>query len=330
VLPGLVRQVTLIVLLAACASGGSSGGTAAVPATGGGFSFEQALLADSSTFEPPVAFRAVAEGDWAEAALTGTLAGPRVEDSRWRLGEYCVVHFTGEVDVLATSEGAPLPTRKLGAGQCRNHTGFWQISAGRVYWWMPLSGGWSMEYYGDFLDDSTMLLRRYPLRRTGDRAWRAERNDAASSRASRLMELRAVKATYAVTANLRAVGESDWATRPGAGTAPSVAGTRWRMPGGCVLTFSSDVLARGTTSQRLTRSLASTECDGLRGSWQRVGKRVFWLVNLDSLAAVETYADVADTVMRARHFDLSRPSSAVPFTGTWNPSRSHTLVRFPR
>jgi hypothetical protein len=102
------------------------------------------------------------------------------------------------------------------------------------------------------------------------------------------------------------------------------------MPNGCVLAFGSTVLARGTRAQRLTRSLTSRDCEGLRGSWQQLGKRVFWLVNLDSLTAVETYADVADTVMRARHFDLSRPSTTAPFTGTWNPTRSHSLVRVRR
>jgi hypothetical protein len=329
--PSLVRQLAALAVLAGCASSsGSSGGAATATRPDAGLTFDQALVADSSTYEPTVAFRAVAETDWAEAALTGTLAGPRVENSRWRLGDDCTVHFTDDVDVLATSEGAPLPTRKLGAEQCRNHTGFWQISAGRVFWWMPLAGGWSAEYYGDFLDDSTMLIRRYSLRRTGDRAWRADRDAAVSGRASRLIEVRAVKATYAVTTNLRAVGEPDWATRPGSGSAPSVAGTRWRMPDGCVLTFGADVLARGTASQRLTRALSSAECDGLKGSWQQVGKRIFWLVNLDSLTAVETYADVADTVMHARHFDLNRPAAAVPFTGTWNPTRSHSLTRVRR
>jgi hypothetical protein len=61
-----------------------------------------------------------------------------------------------------------------------------------------------------------------------------------------------------------------------------------------------------------------------------MGKRVFWLVNIDSLTAVETYADVADTVMKARHYDLKRGSTKEPFQGTWDPTRSHTLTRVRR
>jgi hypothetical protein len=315
--------------IAACASG--SGGTRSPGGATGSLTFEQALLADSSTFDPPAEFRAVAEGDWAQAALTGSVAGTVVEGSRWRLGDSCEVHFTTEADVLAASESAPLPTRKLGADACRGHTGFWQISAGRVFFWMPLAGNWSVEYYGDFVDDSTMLLRRYPLRRSGPRTWRAERDASVVGRATRTVEARpAARASYEVTRALRAVGETDWATRPGAGTAASVAGTRWRTPAGCTLTFATTVLARGTQAQRLTRSLTSTGCDGLRGSWQQVGKRVLWLVNIDSLNAVETYADVADTVMRARHYDLRRASTRESFQGTWDPTRSHSLFRVRR
>lgn len=313
------------------ACGGAPGGgpqTSTEPAAAE-FTFANALVADSSTFEPPQGYRAISEGDWAEAARTGTLAGPSVDNSRWRLGDSCIVHFTTETDVLAASENAPLPTRKLGAESCHDHTGFWQISAGRVFWWMPLAGGWSVEYYGDFLDDSTMLLRRYPLRRTGDRSWRPERDDVVTGRASRIV-VRVAKATYEVTSNLKAVGEPDWATRPGAGSAPSVSGTRWRMENGCVVTFAATVLARGTAAQRLTRALTSTECDGLKGSWQQAGKRVFWLLNIDSLSAVEMYADVADTLMRARHVDLSRASSGDPFQGIWDPTKSETLVRVRR
>jgi hypothetical protein len=140
----------------------------------------------------------------------------------------------------------------------------------------------------------------------------------------------AVKATYVVTNALKAVGEADWATRPGAGTAATVAGTRWKTQTGCTLTFATTVLARGTTAQRLTRSLTSTECDGLKGSWQQVGKRVFWLVNIDSLTAVETYADVADSLMKARHYELKRASTKEPFQGTWDPTRSHTLTKVRR
>jgi hypothetical protein len=315
----------------ACAGSGASAGAAPGPQAAVALTFEQALAADSSNYEPSTAFRAVAEDDWAQAAMTGSVAGTKVEGSRWKLGDSCEVHFTNETDVLAASESAPLPTKKLGADACRGHSGFWQMSAGRVFFWMPLAGNWSVEYYGDFVDDSTMLLRRYPLRRSGPRAWRADRDAAVVARATRIMEVRAVaKASYDVTRALKAVGEGDWATRPGAGTATSVSGTRWRTPTGCVLTFASTVLARATTTQRLTRSVISTECEGLKGSWQQVGKRVFWLVNIDSLTAIETYADVADTLMRARHYDLKRASTKEAFQGTWDPTRSHTLTRVKR
>lgn len=315
------------VALVACA-GGASAARPGVP--GSGLTFDQALLADSSTYEPPTGFRAVAEGDWAQAAMTGSVAGTVVEGSRWKLGDSCDVYFTTESDVLAASESAPLPTRKLGADACRGHTGFWQMSAGRVFFWMPLAGNWSVEYYGDFVDDSTMLLRRYPLRRGGPRTWRPDRDAAVVGRATRIIEVRVVKASYDVTRTLRAVGETDWATRPGVGTAASVSGTRWRTQTGCTLSFAATVLASATRTQRLTRSLTSAECDGLKGSWQQVGKRVFWLVNIDSLTAVETYADVTDTLMKARHYDLRRSSTREPFQGTWDPTRSHTLTRVRR
>lgn len=317
--------------MVACAGGSTASSPgASAPAA---LTFEQALLADSSNYEPPTGFRAVAEGDWAEAAMTGSVGGVQVEGSRWRLGDSCQVHFTLEPDVLALSESAPLPTMKLGADACRGHTGFWQMSAGRVYLWMPLAGNWSVEYYGDFVDDSTMLLRRYPLRRgAAARAWRPDRDATVVTRATRLAEVRAgARPAYLdATRNLKAVGEADWATRPGAGTATSVSGTRWRMYNGCILSFTPTVLARGTQAQRLTRSLTSTECDGLKGSWQQTGKRVFWLVNLDSLTAIETYADVADTLMRARHYELRRTSAREAFQGTWDPTRSHTLTRVRR
>lgn len=318
------------VALAGCAGGGASGARAGAPATGAALTFEQALLADSSNYEPPAGFRAVAEDDWAQAAMTGSVAGTVVAGSRWKLGDSCDVHFTTESDVLAASESAPLPTRKLGADACRGHTGFWQMSAGRVFFWMPLAGNWSVEYYGDFVDDSTMLLRRYPLRRGGPRTWRPDRDAAVVGRATRIIDVRGLKASYEVTRALKAVGEGDWATRPGAGTAASVSGTRWRAPGGCVLTFAATVLSAATRTQRLTRSVTSAECDGLKGSWQQAGKRVFWLVNIDSLTAIETYADVADTLMRARHYDLKRPSTKAPFQGTWDPTRSYTLTRVRR
>jgi len=320
----------LAVAAAACASSGSSSAGTTATSASAALTFEQALAADSSTYEPPTAFRAVAEDDWAQAAVTGSVAGTVVEGSRWKLGDSCEVYFTSESDVLAATESAPLPTRKLGADACRGHTGFWQMSAGRVFFWMPLAGNWSVEYYGDFVDDSTMLLRRYPLRRGGPRSWRPDRDAAVVSRATRVIEKRATKASYDVTRALKAVGEADWATRPGAGTAASVAGTRWRTPAGCTLTFATTVLARAAQSQRLTRAVTSTGCDGLKGSWQQAGKRVFWLVTIDSLTAVETYADVADTLMRARHYDLKRASTREPFQGTWDPMRSHTLTRVRR
>jgi hypothetical protein len=273
----------------------------------------------------------VAENDWVKAAMTGSVGRVNVEGTRWKLGDSCEVQFMTETDVLAASEAAPLSTRKLGADACRGHTGFWQMSSGRVFFWMALAGNWSVEYYGDFVDDSTMLLRRYPLRRSGPRTYRGDRDAVLVARATRVAEARAVvKSSFDVTRALKAVGEADWATRPGAGTAASVSGTRWRTSTGCVLSFTATVLASGTRTQRLTRSLTSTTCDGLKGSWQQVGKRVFWLVNIDSLTAVETYADVADTLMRARHYDLKRTSTKEPFQGTWDPTKSHTLTRVRR
>ena len=326
----VVLAAFILIAAEACASGGASSSGSSTPAGPPPLTFDQALDADSSNYEPPIGFRAVAEDDWAQAAIGGSVAGTVVAGSKWKLSDSCAVHFTPETDVLAASESAPLPTRKLGADACRGHTGFWQMSAGRVFFWMPLAGNWSVEYYGDFVDDSTMLVRRYPLRRGAPRTWRPDRDAAVVARATRIVEVRAVKATYEVTRTLKAVGESDWATRPGAGTAPGISGTRWRTPTGCTLTFAATVLARGTQSQRLTRSVTSTACDGLKGSWQQVGKRVFWLVNVDSLTAIETYADVADTVMRARHFDLKRASTKEPFQGTWDPTRSHSLMKVKR
>lgn len=317
----------LVCVTAAYACAGGSG-TASGSVSPGTLTFEQALITDSSTFEPPVGFRAVAENDWVQAAMTGSVGRMNIDGSRWRLSDSCVVQFSNESDVLAVSESARPPTRKLGAEACRGHTGFWQTSSGRVFFWMPLAGNWSVEYYGDFADDSTLLLRRYPLRRSGPRAYRADRDAAVVVRATRIVETRAgAKSVYEVTRMLRAVGEADWATRPGAGTAATVAGTRWRTPTGCVFSFTATVLASATRTQRLTRSLTSTECEGLKGSWQQVGKRVFWLVNVDSLTAVETYADVSDTLMRARHYDLKRASTREAFQGTWDPTKSHALIK---
>ncbi len=318
---------------ASCASSRTVAGGAATPVENpepGVFTFPAALAADSANFEPQQGYRAVAENDWIDAARTGTLAGPDVEGTVWRLDESCDVRFSPETDVLAASESPPLPTRKLAADGCHGHTGFWQVSAGRVFWWMSLAGGWSVEYYGDFLDDSTMLLRRYPLKHAGNRSWRADADAMATGRATRVAARRVTRSTYEVTAKLNAVGEPDWAVRPGAGRAPSVGGTRWQMGNGCIITFSSSVLAAASRTQRLTRALTSDDCDGLRGSWQQQGKRVFWRLNLDSLTAVEMYAEVADTLMRARHFDLTRASAAEPFRGTWDPTLSETLVRVRR
>jgi hypothetical protein len=324
----VLASLLLVVGVAGCAG---AGGGASGSATAAGLTFEQALVTDSFTFEPPTAFRAVAENDWARAAVTGSVAGAEVEGTRWKLNDSCEVHFSKEADVLAATEPAPLQTRKLAADACRGHTGFWQMSAGRVYFWMPLAGNWSVEYYGDFVDDSTMLVRRVPLRRSGPRTWRADRGAVAVTRATRVVAVSAIaKSTYEVTRTLKAVGETDWATRAGADAAPSVAGTRWRMATGCVLSFTGTVLTRGTQTQRLTRSLTSTGCAGLKGSWQQSGKRVFWLVNIDSLNAVETYADIADTVMRARHYDLKRTTTKEAFQGTWDPTRSHTVIRVRR
>ena len=260
--------------------------------------------------------------------MTGSVGRVNIEGTRWKLGDSCSVHFTNEADVLAASESAPLQTRRLGADACHGHTGYWQMSSGRVFFWMPLAGHWSVEYYGDFVDDSTMLLRRYPLRRSGPRAYRVDRDAALVARATRIVEARAsVKSSYEVTRALRAVGEADWATRPGEGIATSVAGTRWRASTGCVLSFTATVLASGTRTQRLTRSLTSTACEGLKGSWQQLGKRLFWRVNIDSLTAVETYADVTDTLLRARHYDLKRSSTKEAFQGTWDPTKALTLTR---
>ena len=66
------------------------------------------------------------------------------------------------------------------------------------------------------------------------------------------------------------------------------------------------------------------------GSWQQVGKRVFSLVNVDSVTAVETYADVSDTAMRARTNDLKRAGTKESFQGTWDPTKSHTLTEVRR
>ena len=144
-----------------------------------------------------------------------------------------------------------------------------------------------------------MLLRRYPLRRGGPRTWRPDRDASVVARATRIMEAKpSVKATYVVTNALKAVGEADWATRPGAGTAATVAGTRWKTQTGCT-DLCDAVLARATVAQRLTRSLKSTECEG-SGKLAADGERGSG-GEQRSLTAVETYADGADTVMKARH-----------------------------
>jgi hypothetical protein len=58
----------LVVSIGACAGAGGGACGSATPAA---LTFEQALVTDSFTFEPPTAFRAVAESDWAKAAMTG-------------------------------------------------------------------------------------------------------------------------------------------------------------------------------------------------------------------------------------------------------------------
>lgn len=121
-------RLLVVASIGAC---GGAGGGASGSATSATLTFEQALVTDSFTYEPPTAFRAVAENDWARAAVTGSVAGAVVEGTRWKLDDSCEVQFTKEADALAANESAPLQTRKLAADACRGHTGFWQMSAGR-------------------------------------------------------------------------------------------------------------------------------------------------------------------------------------------------------
>lgn len=316
-------------LLGACASGGRTSGSPPSP----GLSFAEAWNADSSAYEPATGFRAVAEPEWLRAA-TGTAPARAPSVGSWRLSSDCLIRFGADVDVLAAGENPPAVTRPLRADECRGHAGFWQQSGSALFWWMSLGGEWSAEFHARVTDDSTIVARRYALRRTGPRAWRAERRPPDTLVVSYVPDpvvAPPAKPTFALTTALRAIGETDWATRPGAGTARAVGGTRWREPSGCTLNFTATVLARATRTQRLTRSVTSTSCDGLRGSWQQVGKRVFWRVNLDSTRALEIYADItSDTLMRTREYELLRESARQEWTATWNPQRARTLVRVRR
>lgn len=316
-------------LLVACASGG--GTTLSPPAAA--MSYEAAWLADSSGYEPARGFRALAEPDWLRAAAGATPARA-VSVGAWRLSPDCAVRFGADVDVLAAGENPPAVTRPLRADECRGHAGYWQQSGNALFWWMSLGGDWSAEFHGRVTGDSTIVARRYALRRTGPRSWRAERRAPDTVVVAFVPDPVAAppaKPTYTVTNALRAVGEADWATRPGAGTARAVSGTRWRDPSGCTLTFTATVLARATRTQRLTRSVTSANCHGLRASWQQVGKRVFWRVNLDSTRALEIYADItADSLMRTREYELRRDHAKAEWQATWDPQRARTLVRVRR
>ena len=121
------------VAVMACAGSGASAGCAPAPQAAPALTFEQALLADSSNYEPPTAFRAVAEDDWAQAAMTGSVAGTVVEGSKWKLGDSCEVHFTRESEVLAASESAPLPDAQARRGRLsRAHRLLADVSGSRV------------------------------------------------------------------------------------------------------------------------------------------------------------------------------------------------------
>jgi hypothetical protein len=314
-----------------CASGGGSAATAASAVT-----FDEALAIDSGAYNPGRGFAALAEPDWGRDIDGGPATAAPLAGTRWRLAPDCVVRFDEQSEALAASEGAPFPTRRLGADACHGHAGFWQQVGGRAYWWMGLSGGWSVEYYATASGDSLMTVRRYALRagRVAGRQWRAERGAPVILRPTKVRDAVAggtARGGWEVTRALRAIGEVDWATRPGAGSARSVAGTRWRDRAGCILTFGTDVLAAARGAQRLTRSLQSATCGGVRGSWQQHGKRVFWRVNHDSLTGAEVYADlVSDTLLRARHFELRRASTRDAWQANWVPAESRTLARVRR
>ncbi len=308
-------------MAAACAGGGG-----AAPAPSAVLSFEQALEADSGSYEPVRGFRAAAEPDWPRTGAGAS--GASFVDSRWSISAGCTIGFDAGDDALATSESPPLATRRLDTVQCPGRDGFWQEAGGRVYFWIGLAGGWSAEFYGSRTDDSTTTARRYALRRTAPRTWRVDHSSATTVILKSVTEVAtpAEQHAWELTRALSAVGESDWATRPGAGTARSVAGTRWRDPTGCTLIYGTTVLARATRTQRLTRLLGSVACDSLRGSWQQAGKRVMWRVGYDSLTAAETYGDiVGDSLMRTRRFELHRASSTDAWQATWVPTAASTL-----
>lgn len=329
----LTRCGVLVAFAVACAPATGSPSASAVPA----MSFDEALVSDSTAFAPVRGFRALAEPEWSHGAAS--VSGKPLPGSSWRISNDCVVRFDSAADALAASESPPLPTHRLDGDACHGHLGFWQQAApgGRLFWWTGLAGGWSAEYYAD-ITDTTMVARRYALRTDDSRVWRVERGTMTVVRGFRVPEPVATSAkrsaAFDVTRALRALGDPDWTTRPGAGPARVVAGTRWSDASagpGCVLVFAVDVVARAAAAQRLTRSLQSTGCGGLRGSWQQAGKRVFWRVNYDSLSAGETYADVvSDTLMRARYFDLTRPSSRAAWQATWVPGQSRVLHRVKR
>jgi hypothetical protein len=303
------------------------------PNGGGVVSFETALQADSAIYAPQSGFRAIADPQWS-AAVGSTASAPSLDGTEWRIGDACVVRFDSLGDALARTERAPLPTKRLAADRCHGHAGFWQQSGRNVYWWMALSGGWSAEFFGAIESDSVMALRRFALKADAPRAWHLERASLVLGRAQRLMPevtTRARTGGYVVTRSPRAIGESDWATRPGAGPTRTVAGSRWQDANGCVLVFSNTVLTRASATARLTRALESTSCSGLRGSWQQAGNRLFWVVNSDSLLAGETYADlVSDTLLRARFYELRRSASVGAWQATWTPSQSRTLKRLKK
>lgn len=305
----------------ACATSAGS-----APSPGTLVTFENALLADSGDYEPARGFRASAEPEWFRGLQPDTL--PAITGTRWRLSPNCVVRLDAAPEVLAAHESAPLPTRHLGTDDCPGRSGFWQTAGNRLFVWMGLAGGWSAEYYAIGTADSAMDARRYALRRTASRTWRVERATESAVVLPRVADVVPVRArrTWEVTRALQAIGEPDWATRPGAGRARSIAGTRWRDTSGCTLIFGTRILTRATRTQRLTRLLGSVACDSLRGSWQQVGKRVFWRVNLDSLTAREQYGEVTgDSVMSARLFELSRASGAEAWQALWVPSAATTL-----
>jgi hypothetical protein len=295
--------------------------------------FEQALAAEGGDYEPSRGFRAVAEADWARTSLSapaGAFAG-----STWRIGGDCVVRFDSQPDALAAREAAGVPTNRVTADTCHGHDGFWQQSGGRVFWWLSLPGGWSAEFHAELEEDTLMSIRRYALRHEGSRTWRVERSANYAFRATRVTESAVAaggkRPTFEITRTLRALGEADWATRPGAGSTAAIAGTRWRDGASCIVTFGTEILARAGAAQRLTRGLQSTNCSGLRGSWQQAGRRLFWRVNADSTTATESYAEVvSDTLMHTRHYQLRRATPRDAWQATWMPAESRPFRRVRR